>query len=284
MPVNVNYGILQPVDIGGAFQNAFQKGQQDRARSETKNALAALAQDPNADISDVAKYNPELVMQVNQRRAQEQQQRTIGDALTGNQAARNQVAYFDPNLYLKLQGEERKQAKEGLAAIAQVALYADTPEKWNDIVGRMGPEAAPYAGRFADREAIIAQAGQMQAYMEEQEPKIGYVPDGATAYSKNAAGESVLQALNGAQPQHQPQAQTVDKETGKQMVNGWRQAGYATRDQIEVIKASMGGNQQAVDQYIQSQGLAVVDAVKQGPDGREYYLINGKVYDNPRGE
>jgi hypothetical protein len=46
----------------------------------------------------------------------------------------------------------------------------------------------------------------------------------------------------------------------------------------------MGGNQQAVDRFIQNNGLAIVDEVQRGEDGRDYYLINGTVYDNPRGQ
>lgn len=281
MAVNPSWGLLQPVDIGGGFQQSFQQGRQQRAQAETQNALARLAQDPNADINDLAKYNPQLLMQVNQQRQKAQQARTTGDALTGNPQARDQVAYFDPEMYLKLQGNERTQAKEGLTGISQVLQWADTPEKFDAVVRQMStadPSYQQYLGRFGEREAILAQAGDLVKAMT---PDIGFVPADSLAYGKNAAGSAVLGATG--QPTSQT-TQTVDKATGQRIITGWKQAGYATRDQIEVIKASMGGNQQAVDQYIQNQGLAVVDAVQTGPDGREYYLINGKVYDNPRGQ
>ncbi|ASK88458.1 hypothetical protein [Sphingorhabdus sp. SMR4y] len=204
MPVNANFGIMQPVDVGGSFMQAFQYGKQQRAQSETQNALTALAQDPQADVNALAKYNPQLLMQINQQRAQQQQAKTVGDALTGNADARGQVAYFDPDLYMQLQGEERKQAKDAVSSVAQAALWADTPQKWDAIVGQMtqsDPAYQQYIGRFAEREAIIAQAGEIKALLEQNEPSIGYVPADAQAYAKNAAGETVLQALNGQQPQ-----------------------------------------------------------------------------------
>jgi hypothetical protein len=232
------------------------------------------------------------VIEVNKKRADEKKSAEeamyIGNAATGNADALKKVAYFDPDMYLRLQGQDKERAKEALTGISQVLQWADTPDKFDAVVRQMSsadPSYQEYLGRFGEREAILAQAGDLVKAMT---PDINFIPADAQAYAGNAAGERVLQVMNGqqGQPTAQPtqQTQAVDKATGQQIVTGWKQAGYATRDQIEIIKASMGGNQQAVDQFIQNNGLAVVDEAKQGPDGQTYYLINGKVYDNPRGE
>jgi len=267
--VNVDFGILRPVDVGGQFTNAFRQGAEDRAQSETKSALSALAADPNADVTNLIKYNPQAYQAIQAQRQKAQQQRTVGDALTGNAQARKEVAYFDAPMFLEMEGNAREQAKEGLKAIGQLVEWADTPEKFDAAVRQLGPEGAQYLGRFSEREAILAQTGELMNSMERAEPSIGYVPNDATAFAKNASGENVLRALNGQQPQGQ---------------QGQPQGTYATREQIDTIKRSMGGNQNQVDQYIQNQGLSVVDEVQTGPDGKQYFLINGAVYDNPRGQ
>lgn len=69
-----NWNILQPVDIGGAFNQAFQQGQALQRQRATDNALMKYAQNPNdpGSVSELAKYDPRLAIQV---RGQMQQQR-----------------------------------------------------------------------------------------------------------------------------------------------------------------------------------------------------------------
>lgn len=274
MPVNANFGILRPVDVGGRFQQSFQQGKQQRAQSETQNALSALAQDPNADINALAKYNPQLVMQVNQQRAQAAQKarqaQTTGDALTGNPQARGQVAYFDPELYLKLQGSDKEQAKESLAGISQVLQWADTPEKFDAVVRQMStadPSFQEYLGRFGERESILAQAGDLVKAMT---PEIGYVPADSLAYGKNAAGSTVLGAT--AQPQGAQPAPQAPPQQG-----GGQGATYATPEQVATLKASMGD--QAAMEYLQSRGIDAVEAITE-IDGKQYFQVNGQWFEN----
>lgn len=207
MPVNANFGILRPVDVGGSFTQAFQQGKQQRAESETDAMLATLARDPDADVSAFAKYAPQFVMQVNQQRQQKraaaEQAQIMGDALTGSPQARNQVAYFDTDLYMKLQGREREQAKEGVEAVAQAALWADTPQKWDAIVSQI-PGAEEYRGRFAERESIIAQAGQMKALLDRNDPRYVGVPDGGTLV--NTRDPAAVAEFQGGQSGINPQA------------------------------------------------------------------------------
>jgi hypothetical protein len=297
MAVNPQWGLMQPVDVGGKFQAAWQQGKAQRAETETNNALSALARDPNADVSALAQYNPKMAYELETaRRAdalKKQQAQQYGDALTGKGPS-EAVAYFNPEAWIGMDDRQREETKQGLESIGQLALWADTREKWDSALRNMAktaPEAMQWVGRFGEREAVIFQTGEAKALIEGQKPDINYVPADAQAYAGNAAGEGVLQAMgrtNGATPQAAPQAPpqqpSVSEEEGRQIVTGWEQAGYATRAQIATIKSSMGGNQQAVDQFIQNNGLAIVDEVQRGEDGRDYYLINGTVYDNPRGQ
>lgn len=282
MAVDVNFGILRPSNIGESFTAAFQQGRQERAQAETDNALAALAQNPDADINALAKYNPRLVYQVNtERRNQQQaasQAQTVGDALNGNPAARGQVAYFDPEMFLKLQGKDREVAKDAVASISQVLQWADSPEKFDAVVRQMAtqdPQYLNYLGRFGEREAILAQAGDLVKAMT---PDIGYVPADATAYSKNPAGEGVLRALNGQPPVQQVQQSPVNAAPPE---NPNPSAGVtvASPEQIAAVAQAFGGDQAKTQEYLSRNNIIVGKQV----NGQTYYQINGQWFDNPEG-
>lgn len=80
--VDINWNILRPVDIGGAFQQGMEQGRQRRAESEIDKQLAAMAQNPNAPISnELMKFAPREAYALQQQRAQQakaaQQQRRV---------------------------------------------------------------------------------------------------------------------------------------------------------------------------------------------------------------
>lgn len=277
MPVNVNFGILQPVDVGGEFRRGYEDGRRMRAQD----AFSQYVQNPDnpETLNALAKYAPQQAYQIKQqqeaRTQAARQQQMVGDALTGSSGA-GQIAYFDPDLYLKLQGQEREQAKEGMKAIAQVLESVQTPGEFDQIVMQMAqsePEFAQYRGRFAEKNAILAQAGELIGAMERARPSIGYVPDGATAYAKNNAGESVLQALNG-----QPQRQSPVNEPP---TNPNPSAGVtlATPEQVATITQAYGGNQAKTQAYLKANNIMVAKEV----GGQTYYQINGQWFDNPEG-
>lgn len=73
--VDINWGILRPVDIGGAFNTGFERGRQTVRQGQQENALAAYAQnrDPNALNALAAAGEPMLAMQLGDRDAERRQ-------------------------------------------------------------------------------------------------------------------------------------------------------------------------------------------------------------------
>jgi hypothetical protein len=73
MGVDANFGILQPVDIGGNFQQAFKQGQEARRERETRNALAAYAKDPTSPdpVNALLAINPALGFQLQSKQRED---------------------------------------------------------------------------------------------------------------------------------------------------------------------------------------------------------------------
>ena len=71
--VDINWNILRPVDIGGAFQQGMEQGRQRRAEAEIDKQLAAMAQNPNAPISnDLLRFAPRAAYDLQQQRIAQQ--------------------------------------------------------------------------------------------------------------------------------------------------------------------------------------------------------------------
>ncbi len=70
MALDINWGLLQPVDVGGNFQRGFEMGQQRIQKQQMKSALAAYSQDPtNPEAQNaLASVSPEYAMQLGQYR------------------------------------------------------------------------------------------------------------------------------------------------------------------------------------------------------------------------
>ena len=202
--VDINWGIMRPVDIGGAFQQGMERGQQQRDERITKNALAQVATnwpgqnggivaDPRADeqnfnalIAPLAQINPMLAIQLRQKRGEEIERRA------------------------KYQGEQR----EGMdKAIGQAVLdVMQQPEdqraaRWDAYVDQFSqryPNAGQYRGRFSNDlgMAVLAQSGLMQEYQKTQQPSYMAIPEGGTLVNTRDPGAI---AQFGA-PQGAPQA------------------------------------------------------------------------------
>lgn len=258
--MNALLGLQSPYNPGLAFQHGFAQSKARREREEKKQALE------------------------DQRKEKLRQTQVVGNALTG-QGSRDPVAYFDPEMYLKLQGIDREQAKASLKMIGQALQRVDSPEAFDQLATQMGPQFQSYIGRFNERDAILAQAGQLTALMEQERkdatPSIGFVPDGASAYAKNASGEQVLQALNGQQPQQQapqgggqsdsPPPENPDPQSGRTI---------ATMEQVAQVTQAFGGDQAKAQAYLQRNNIIVG---KRLSNGQTAYLVNGQWFDNPEG-
>lgn len=144
MAIDWRMGIMP--DVGGDIMKAFEAGQQKRKQEVAQNALAAYATNPNEQsLNALAPHNPGFVIE--QRQAMQKQE----------QAA---------------QAEQRKAMLEGAKVIGEAALYADTPEKWDqavDYLAQFYPEIAKQKGKFSPelRNAAIASAGEMKTKIEQ---------------------------------------------------------------------------------------------------------------------
>jgi len=86
--VEINWSILQPVDIGGNFQTGFAMGQQLVQKAKLKSALAAYVQDPTNPQAQnaLAMASPEFGMRLagsrTQQAAAEQERKRVGGILS----------------------------------------------------------------------------------------------------------------------------------------------------------------------------------------------------------
>jgi hypothetical protein len=135
------------------------------------------------------------------QRAAELRGRIIG----GDESARREYAAMDEGYFNTLNAQTGAKAKADIEQLGQFALLADTPEKWDAYARQyvqMGhPEAAQYIGRYSPeaRAAIIAQAGQAKALLEQQEAKWQSVPEGGTLVNTRDPGAvAAFQGRQGA--------------------------------------------------------------------------------------
>jgi hypothetical protein len=182
-----NWGILQPVDVGGAFNQGMQMGVQFRREKAMDDAYRGLAQDPNNPnvVNALLRDAPDMAYKISQQQQQAQQQARQAEvrmgAVRGDAQALEQLAGIDLNEYRQLRDDQKQAAKQGLETIGQLALMADTPEEWDEIVGKLAqadPSFAKYQGRFDMRESVIAQTGQAVELLKQQEPRYQVVPEG----------------------------------------------------------------------------------------------------------
>lgn len=228
--VDINWGILRPVDIGGAFNQGVEAGRQRRAENALDEQFRTMAQNPNAPVSnDLLRFAPQQAYQLSQQQRQQQQQQQQSQmrvaAVQGDQNALEQLAGIDLEEYRQLRGDQREAAKQGIDTIGQLALMADNPQKWDSIVGQLAqadPAFQQYVGRFDMRDAIIAQAGQAKAFLEQQAPKYMAAPEGAGLI--NVKDPAAIAAWNAGatQPQAAPSVQdgatATNPQTGEKIV------------------------------------------------------------------
>lgn len=208
----INWDLLgQPVDIGGAIQQGLQQGQQRNRERATDNALRALIANPNDPnvVNELAKYDPRMAyqiqgQQVQQQRAQAEQAARVG-AARGDQGALEDLAGFNLDDWFKFDKRTKDEYAKGIETIGQLALMADTPQEWDDIVGQLAqhsPELQRYIGRFDLREAIIAEAGKASEFIKQNQPSYQVIPEGGMLV--NTRDPQALAQVGGGQGGPQP--------------------------------------------------------------------------------
>lgn len=189
MPVNWNLGLMQSNPLA-MVQAGFQQGQAMRQEHDQRNALLGYVKNPNdpsAAVNFAQAGDGRMAMQVMGDQRQQASQARLADVRTraaqGDPAAKSELAGLDWEGWAKLDEGTRKQAKERVEVLGQAALIADTPQKWDAVIDQLAPqypELARYKGKFSPeaRNAVIAQAGEAKALMEQLEPKYVSVPAG----------------------------------------------------------------------------------------------------------
>ena len=180
---------LQNFNIAGNAQNALLQGMQTgealRQRKEQREREVALdkayqgmmtgdqtAVNALAAIPGMGK--DAYTLQQGQREKQ-----IRADVAAGNAPA-TALAAINWDDYAALSKEQNDIALQNVKTVGQLALMADTPQKWDATIDQLGPQFAQYKGQFAQREAIIARAGEAKAFLEQQAPKYQVIPEGGT--------------------------------------------------------------------------------------------------------
>lgn len=276
MTLDIQWNALQAPDIGGAFNRGLAAGQQKRRETATDNALRALIANPNDPnvVTTLAQSDPRMAYQIQGQ--QQAQQRAAAEAMArqgavaGDPQAMQQLAGFNLDEYLKLDKASRDHIKQGLDTVGQLALMADTPEKWDSIVGQLAqrdPQFQEYIGKFGMRDAIIAQAGLAKDAIAQAEPKYQVVPEGGMLV--NTRDPAALAQVGGGQ---QPQGGATDQQAAS-IIAGAKQSKVITPEDFARIQQALGPNgQQAAQRWMQENGIQV---------GKQ---INGKTYVQRGGE
>lgn len=302
MPVNPAWQLgMGAPDAGQMFRQGMEQGRADRLARETRNAMMAMAQNPNdrAPINALAEWAPEQAIQLGQQFDQRQTQARnagmAGQAVQGDFEAFANLAQSDPELW----GRVRPEVENITNAIGQMAMNAQTAEQWDAGVRALAeryPHLARYAGRFDLRQTAIAQAGQMNQWLESQRPRTmtvaegGYVlamdPDGTNAgYLVGGVPGAPTYVPAGQRGQSQQQPQTA-QQTPEQVIeyarraiqNGipeeqvmarMRELGVSmpadnagntmTRTQASTILRSMNGNRQQFDAWVRQNNIRIVE-------------------------
>lgn len=140
--MTVNWSLGLAPDVGGMFQQGYERGQAQKRLEGERAAMAEYARNPTPDgLNALADYNPQFVMQQKQQQA----------------------------------GAQEDHVKRGMQMIGEAAQWADTPEKWDqaiDHLAQLSPEIAQYKGRFSPelRMAAISAAGQYGEFAKQSAP------------------------------------------------------------------------------------------------------------------
>ena len=183
--MNVLAGLMDPSKIGQDIQTAFQSGRDMARQQQAESALSAYAanpDDPNA-FQGLAKYAPKIAIQVRgdmQKREQDRLLASTRVAVATGRAPASDLAAMDFDGYQSFTKEQRAIAEGNAKTVGNMALMADSPEKWDATVRNLGPDYAKYVGRFDLRETVISNANMAKDYLAQNAPQFitpGYDED-----------------------------------------------------------------------------------------------------------
>lgn len=289
--LNINWGIGQPVDISGAFQAGVDAGRQRRIETGTNNALAAFARNPADEmaVNELARWNPQMAIRMRGQQ-QEAARRQAGQqdsaaALGGDMSAFARLAQTDPEQFSRI----RPQIESMNRTIGEMARASNDPQTWDANVDRLsqitGQDLSRFRGRFDLREAVIAQAGQMQQFIEQGQPRFQSVaPGGAViGINRDGTGAGYVVAPPGMEnaPAFQPQGQPTAPANPAADVSApiLEQASasrvISARD-AQTVRASLGPNGQArFDDWLRTNGIQLEGGPRVGEVQEGHRYIGG---------
>jgi hypothetical protein len=159
--------------------------------------------------------------------AQEAQQSRLAQllpqAVRGDRNATDQIAGIDPNMFLKLSAEQKAAAKERTNDLVSAVRWADTPEKWEQVIdhyGKEGVDLTKYRGQFGMRDRAMLELGKIGEYLSGQpKPEYRTIEAGGSLIDVSNGNPRVVIAPNdGSQQMGQP-AQGGDIQEGATATN-----------------------------------------------------------------
>ncbi len=195
--VDINWGILRPVDIGGAFNQGVEAGRQRRAESALDEQFRTMAQNPNAPVSnDLLRFAPQQAYQLSQQQRQQQKADKERDvkvrAAKGDKAAIAELAGIDWDAWTKISKADKDAIKARNDYMGNAALRisqapeAQRPQLWDAAVQQgvqLGySDLASFQGQYNPQalEALIANSGQVAKLFELEKPNYQVIPEGGT--------------------------------------------------------------------------------------------------------
>ncbi len=243
MGFDINWGLAAPVDVGGALTNGFQRGQAMRQEYDTKAALAAYGTNPSEQTAGaLLRVDPRLGMQaLTQERGKAQQlrqQQITSQAVTGDPAAKAQLAGLNPELWMKLDDRTKEQVKKSTEFMGNAAYDVSRapPEQraqmWHSYVQRAEASGMDIPTQYETYSpealnAVVAEVGKMENFIKFNEPEYKVIPQGGYAQGFQygvpiPGGPSTTQPPQPGAPSGGPQPGAV--------VNGYRFKGGPVND------------------------------------------------------
>lgn len=208
--MSVDWRLGLAPDVGGNAFSAFMQGQQAQEADKSKNALTAYATNPNAEtLGALAPYKPEFVLQQKQaeqeKAAKLAEQKVVGDALshpdpTVRTQARQQLAYTNSDLYMKLDENGKKAVDTTMKAIGQQAFHImQLPKEQQEPALQQALQGLQAQGidtssfhltgnPDVDLRTALAVSGQLDDFEKFNAPVIRDIQPGGGLYSMDRTG------------------------------------------------------------------------------------------------
>lgn len=290
----INWGLgMQTADPMAAFERGMEMGRQRRIETGQQNALAAFARNP-ADagaVNELARWNPSAAIQLRGQQEQaarrEASGRDTSAALGGDMQAFARLAQSDPEQFARI----RPQIEQINRTIGEMARVSNDPATWDANVDRLsqvtGQDLSRFRGRFDLRESVIAQAGQMQQWIEQNQPRFQSVAPGGAVVGMNRDGTGVgyvvappgMENAPAFVPQGQPQGQPPANPAADAAAPVLERAS-ATRTisaaDAQRVRASLGPNGAAqFDNWLRTNGIQLEGAPRIGEVQDGYRYVGG---------